>query len=63
MFTLNGNYVIIAEIKIATKRFLKIRFELYFLSYSYGIETTNTLIHKRSPVVNHTRFQTKMAKI
>ena len=26
---------------------------------SFGIETTNTLIHNRSSVVNHTRFQTK----
>ena len=37
---------------------------LHFLSYSFGIETTNTLIHNRSSfVVNHTPFQTKMDKI
>ena len=30
---------------------------------SFGIETTNTLIHNRSSVVNHTRFQTKMGKV
>ena len=35
---------------------------LHFLSYSFGIETTNTLIHNRSSFVNHTRFQTKMGK-
>ena len=57
------NYVIIAEIKTATKRFLKIHFELHFLSYSFGIETTNTLIHKRGSSVNYTRFQTKMGNI
>ena len=55
--------VIIAEIKTATKRFLKIHFELHFLSYSFGIETTNTLIHKRGSSVNYTRFQTKMGNI
>ena len=36
---------------------------LNFLSYSFGIETTNTLIHNRSSLVNHTRFQRKMSKI
>ena len=36
---------------------------LNFLSYSFGIETTNTLIHNRSSLVNHTRFQRKMGKI
>ena len=30
---------------------------------SFGIETTNTLIHNRSSFVNHTRFQTKLGKI
>ena len=30
---------------------------------SFGIETTNTLIHNCSSVVNHTRFQTKMGKV
>ena len=37
-------------------------FMLHFLSYSFGIETTNTLIHNRSSFVNHTRFQTKTAQ-
>ena len=32
---------------------------LQFLSYSFGTKTTNTLIHNRSSLVNHTRFQTK----
>ena len=36
---------------------------LNFLSYSFGIETTNTLIYNRSSLVNHTRFQRKMGKI
>ena len=31
---------------------------LHFFSSSFGIETTNTLIHNRSSFVNHTRFQT-----
>ena len=35
---------------------------LHFLSYSFGIETTNTLIYNRSSFVNHTRFQTKTAQ-
>ena len=30
-----------------------------FLSYSFGIETINTLIHSRSSLENHTRFQTQ----
>ena len=36
---------------------------MHFLSYSFWIETTNTLIHNRSSFVNHTRFQSKMGKI
>ena len=35
---------------------------LHFLSYSFGIETTNTLIYNRSSFVNDTRFQTKKAQ-
>ena len=31
--------------------------------YTFGIGTTNTLIHNRSSFVNHTRFQTKTGKI
>ena len=59
------------RLKLPTKDFLKpfpIRM-LPFLSYqernlyTFGIETTNTLIHNRSSFVNHTRFQTKMGKI
>ena len=34
-----------------------------FLSYSFGIETTNTFINSRSSLENHTRFQTKMGKV
>ena len=66
MFTYKRNYVIIAEIKTATKRFLKLHFEFaYYTSFlsHFGIETTNTLIHNRSTFVNHTRFQTKMGKV
>ena len=37
-------------------------FMLHFLSYSFGIETTNTLINNRSSFVNDTRFQTKTAQ-
>ena len=36
---------------------------LQFLSYSFGTKTTNTWIHNRSSLVNHTRFKTKMGKI
>ena len=34
-----------------------------FLSYSFGIERTNTFIHSRSSHENYTRFQTKMGKV
>ena len=33
------------------------------LSYSFAIETVNMFIHSHSTLENHTRFQTKMAKI
>ena len=36
---------------------------LQFLSYSFGIETTNTMTHNRSSFVNRTLFQTKMGKV
>ena len=36
---------------------------MLFLSHSFGIETTNTLIYSRSSLENHTRFQTKMDKV
>ena len=32
-----------------------------FLSFTFGIETTNVFIHSRSSL--HTRFQTKMGKV
>ena len=51
---IDRNYVIITEIRTLAKG---------FLSYSFIIETTNTFIHYRSSLVNHTRFQTKMGKI
>ena len=34
-----------------------------FPSYSFGFETINTFIRSRSSLENHTRFQTKMAKV
>ena len=34
-----------------------------FPSYSFGIGTINTFIRSRSSLENHTRFQTKMAKV
>ena len=34
-----------------------------FLSYSFGIETIKMFIHSRSSLENHTRFQTKIAKV
>ena len=34
-----------------------------FLSYSFGVEKINTFKHSRSPLENHTRFQTKMGKV
>ena len=34
-----------------------------FISYSFGIETINTFIRSRSSLENHTRFQTKTAKV
>ena len=33
-----------------------------FLSYSFGVEKTNTFIRSRGYLQNHTRFQTKMAQ-
>ena len=38
------------------------RLVLRFLSYSFGVQMTNTFIHSQSSLVNHTRFQTKRAK-
>ena len=54
------------RLKPQQKDFLKYTFRihvLHFASYSFGIETTNTLIRNRSSFVNHNRFQTKMSKI
>ena len=36
---------------------------MLFLSYSFGIETTNTLIYSRSSLESHTRFQTTIDKV
>ena len=36
---------------------------MLFLSYSFGIETTNTFIHSRSSLESHTRFQTTIDKV
>ena len=33
------------------------------LSYLFGIETTNTMMHYRSFLENHTRFQTKTGEV
>ena len=68
MYTWKRNYVIIAEIKtVKKKRFLKknlFRIPIsLFLSYIFGIETTNALIHNHGSFVNHTWLQTKMGKI
>ena len=38
------------------------RIHVTLFTYSFGIETTNRLIHNRSSFVNHTRFQTKTAQ-
>ena len=49
----------------ATKRSTS-RITLSLICYSFGIETTNMLIHNRqnrSSFVNQSRFQTKMCKI
>ena len=51
---IDRNYVIITDIRTLAKG---------FISYSFIIETTNTSIHYRSSLVNHTRLQTKMGKI
>ena len=34
-----------------------------FLSYSFEVEKTNTFIHSRGSLENHTRFQTIMVEI
>jgi len=36
---------------------------LLFPSYLFGIETTNTMMHYRSFLKNHTRFQTKTGEV
>ena len=54
--------VIIAEIKIATKRLLKIprqnpfRFRIFHPLIHLELKRPNTLIHYRNSFVNHTRF-------
>ena len=47
----------LVRLKLQQKKPFGIHVTLF--SYSFGIETTNTLIHNRSSFVNHTRFQTK----
>ena len=59
------NYVIIfLRLECQQKDFLKSTSKnsriLLFLSYSFGIETTNTFMHS---LENHTRFQTKRSKV
>ena len=61
--------VIIAEIKIATKRLLKIprqnpfRFRIFHPLIHLELKRPNTLIHYRNSFVNHTRFNgSKWAK-
>ena len=59
---LGGNYVIISYTRAQTKNFanaFRTRIFLLLRSYSFGIGTTNTFIHFRSSLENHTRFQTK----
>ena len=63
------NYVIIAEIKIATKRLLKIPrqnpfpFRIFHFLIYLEFKRPNTLIHNHNSFVNHTRFHgSKWAK-
>ena len=42
--------VVIAEIKSATKRFLKIHFKFTYYTFFLGTETVNTLIHNHVPL-------------
>ena len=63
------NYIIIAEIKIATKRLLKIprqnpfRFRIFHPLIYLELKRPNTLIHNRNSFVNHTQFNgSKWAK-
>ena len=50
----------LVRLKLQQKKPFGIHVTLF--SYSFGIETTNTLIYNRSSLVNHTRFQTKRAQ-
>ena len=43
--------------------FWEIAIKVLFLSYLFGIETTNTFIHSRSSLENHTRFQISMGQV
>ena len=53
--------------KVHTQQKLCQRIRIFlFLSYSFGIETTNTsnaFLHSGNSLENHTRFQTKMSKV
>ena len=37
--------------------------QILLLSYSFGIETIETFVKPRTPLKNHTQFQTKMGKV
>ena len=69
MYVYKGlNYVTIALVRTPTTDLLKFSsndlFWLFlFLSYSFGVEKTNTFIGSRGSLENHTRFQTIMFKI
>jgi len=63
---LGRNYVIISisqeRIQKNSSNPFRIRIFL-LLSYSFRIETINTVIHSRSSLENHSRFQTNMCKV
>ena len=51
------NYVIITQTRTVTIACI------FFFVFSFGTETINKYIHSRSSLENHTRFQTKVAKV
>ena len=57
-FTKNATLHVYMKQKLCHHSFLKSISNciLHFLSYSFGIETTNTLIHNRSSFANHTWY-------
>ena len=40
-----------------------ISFGFFFLSFSFGVEKTNTFVRSRGSLENHTRFQTILVKV